>query len=725
MSAEARASAVTALARQNPADIFRGMEEDRKVGEIDSFLIGVEALSRTEAIEIPSVRDHLRILGDQEGIWQGAYHRLKSAEERGNQQEVQGALRTAELLGLGELPEVADRMSNLRQRFTPAPAAVDQEAEELDRLRAEAERKLVEEADYLGTDDPMVVFNLWQSESRPPPRRVSPESRRGDQEWWQMTQAEFLEKYPDPNTSPTQRAAFALLHRMMLENELLTYRESGSWNVIPEEVIAEYPDLKEQYEQAKTQVFEQPYEPVPQLSEEAKTKLEDIFKQLNKATDEDSDYAKRQKLSEDAEDQITAILNRQNVRVPVSGLRRRVYDLPFSLEDHFYRKNLKLAQKIFDQATPELRQVFAIGQEAVRIYDDRLPGYYAKTSLSALITRASGVRWSKAKEAVDRNRLRYSLRDNFYHGLTGRSYDEYLLDGPEAGRMIPELEVLVQNFQGMNSAEVTYFQPANMIAQARETYIADLADRAGLKFIPVDGHNRWSLVQKIEHREISPLIQKKRGDLTKIFTKLEAAEKQANDAEDLKLQLAKTLELSGDENPVTEKTRQEMRISTFTSWENLEWFMQPGQTDYSTRLFAEASPQIRGAFERARNAYSVDAEEQGYYAAQYELINLIGKEAGLEGAREELQEKERQQTAYEGYFNKVLLPRFSTAPVNDLAEAFIDANILENSCLRLRQDIDQRENNYFRDLIRKAGLPSPYAKPKRKSFLGGFLVRRL
>lgn len=719
-----------------PIEIFDWMEARRKEGNVPDFLRGVEAISTTGVINEPDLMAHLKNLGRQEAIWTGVVDNLDQAAQRDDPQAVARNLLLVELLGMEEITEVTDFISQVRQKFgQPAVGLPTEEENERVGLLAEAKAKVLQEADDGGVPVEEAFRILAGQPEEPSELPASPESRRGDNQWWQMTQAEFLEKYPDPNTPPAQRAAFALLHRMMLEGKLLTYTESeaGYGEGIPEEVIAQYPDLKEQYEQAKVQVFEQPYEPVPHLSEEAKTKLENIFRQLTEAIGsgvDDSD--KRRRLSEEAEDQITAILNRQNVRVPLSGIYRRLNDLPFSLEADFYSGDLKLAQKIFDQTTPDLRQVFAIGQEAVRVYDDSSPKYQAEHALNNLITRASGVSWASEKEAVSRARLDDSLRDNFYLGLTGKSYHSYIYNGPEADRKVPELEVLVQNFQGMNSAEVAYFQPANSTALAREGYIANLADRAGLRFIPTDTHGRWSLVEKIGHREISRLVQGKTERLKGIFAKLEAAQRQADDyslprkamdrargdAERLKLQLTKTLGLSGDESPVTEKTIQEMDILIFTSWENLEWFMQPGQTDYSTQLFAKALPQIREAFNMARIAYSADAEEGGYYNAQSALIDLIKRETGVEGVERKRDEELRQGAAYKSYLNKVLLPRSSTVPVDDMAEAFIDANILDNACLRLQHDIDQRLNNYFWNLIKEAGLPNPFPKQKRKGFFG-------
>lgn len=610
------------------------------------------------------------------------------------------------LLGLGQ-PEPAAASA-----APEAPAAPEAEDGERSRLLEEAERKLIEEAKELGADDPMVAFNLWQSETQPVPPRESPEARKGDQAWWQMTQAEFLEKYPDPNTPQAQRAAFALLHRMMLEDALLTYRGSEAWgNIKPEEVIAEYPDLQGQYEQAKSQVFEQPYEPVPRLSEEAKTKLENIFMTFTEATGSgDDDHWKRRKLSEEVEDQIKAILNLPNIRVAVSGISRRLNNLPLSLDNDFYQRRFKLAQKIFDIAPAELRQVFAIGQEAARVYEDSSPKYHARGVLNHLITRASGVTWSREKEVVERGRLYDSLRDNFYHGLTGKSYNGYLLDGSVADRRMPELGVLVQNFQGMNSAEVTYFQLANNIAQARENYVANLADQVGLKFIPMGReYDLWSLVEKILHRDRPPLTDKQKSQLAAVFSKLAEFNKQVDNhelppkirdkahdnAERLKLQLAKALGLSGEENPVTEKTRQEIRIPAFTSWNNLELFMSPEWADVSNKLFAKASPWIQAAFNKARG---------GGYEEMESLVNLIRKEVGVEEAEGEYDEKTRQQYAYEDYLNKVLLPRASTVPISDLVDVFIDANILDNRNLRLRRDIDQGLNNYFFRLAQEAGV---------------------
>lgn len=117
LTPEARMAHVESLSQKNPLEIFKIVENARRNDKIPDFLIGVEALSRTAAINTPSVVNHLRKLGDVEEIWIGAYKRLQSVDQRGNQQEVTGAIRVAELLGLEEVPKVAGELSALRQKL--------------------------------------------------------------------------------------------------------------------------------------------------------------------------------------------------------------------------------------------------------------------------------------------------------------------------------------------------------------------------------------------------------------------------------------------------------------------------------------------------------------------------------------------------------------------------------------------------------------------------------
>lgn len=299
-------------------------------------------------------------------------------------------------------------------------------------------------------------------------------------------------------------------------------------------------------------------------------------------------------------------------------------------------------EKIFAQADPRLREALAkyqstlvaVAYKTADSGENHRLHYEAAGALRDLIDQAAGI------QPIDLQERRTTEEKSWEANTT---FNKLMREETAP------LEDLVKAFAEKTKWQADFLQASNAIFSKRADFFEAQAKKAGVEIVMIDQPN--NRVVWLEHNAVFLLDRDKVYDLFNDLRNatnelagenrdLETTDKLRKQIEDIEGQIDDALELPEEVNSRTLQKEAEKRNALLTRTGGLINEHLPEHShellEVLERLSAHASPQLREAFIKYQKIWPKLSENDqalhDYWAAYYDLMDLVNKEAGLEPA---------------------------------------------------------------------------------------------